>query len=185
MAAHLRRRTAPPSLPRMMRFCCAALLITGGVVTWLLRQPYRSGEAVASAWVADHLLSARVTSYPKLAFVIVGPPNHTTFMITPACSSMLIVVIFFLGSALLAVAAPRFRVRRIFTAFAIAVALAVAVNVARVILIVLTTSDLGEEIGFRLGHEYLGSILTVFGMALALLAYLVLLARDRSPVRTP
>lgn len=152
-------------------------------MTWLYRDQYRAGEAVTSAWIGDHFTSHSIWSYPKGSLIFVDRPVQLAFEVTPQCSSMIIAIIFFLGSALLALVAPRFRVRRILTAFAIAVVLAVFVNVTRVMLIVLTSSELGDGIGFRLSHEYIGSLLTVFGMAFALLAYLWLLARDRSAGR--
>ena len=64
------------------------------------------------------------------------------------------------------------------------IVLVVFINVARVVLIILVSSEWSHGIGFQLSHEYVGSLLTVFGMAVALLVYIVLLARDRSPVST-
>lgn len=180
---HARRPQAPVT-QRFARLACTALLVAGGLATWWMRKPYRSGEAIASAWAADHLAGQPIWAYPKESLVLVGRPVQLSFVLTPECSSVVVAVIFFLGSAVLAMIAPRFRVRRILTAFAVAVVLAVLVNVGRVMLIILASSRLGETVGFRLSHEYVGSILTVFGMAFALLAYLWLLARDRTPVRT-
>ncbi len=95
---------------------------------------------------------------------------------------MVILISFLVGSAILASVAPRFRLRRILTALAVAGLLAVFVNVVRVVFIIFASSEWGQAVGFGLSHEYVGSTLTVFGVAAALLVYLLLLSRDRSPV---
>lgn len=170
---------------RVVRLACAALLVAAGVVGWLQRTPYRAGEAVASAWVADHLLDAPVFAYPAEALIFVGRPVRLGFEVTPECSSLIVLLTFLFGSAVLAVVAPRFRVRRILTALGLAGLLAVGVNVARVVMIVLASSQWGHGVGYGLSHESVGSTLTVFGVAFALLVYLWLLARDRAAVSAP
>ena len=167
------------------RFACAALLLAGGVGTWLMVDPYRGFEAKASAWLADLVSTQPIWTPPEQPVIFVGRPVDLAFVITPACSSMIVAVIFFLASALLSLVARRFRLRRILMAFAVAVVLAVFINLARVLLIVLASSEWSRTIGFQLSHEWVGSLLTVFGMAFAILVYLILLARDRSHVPAP
>lgn len=170
---------------RLARFACAILLIAGAVAVWQFRNPYRSVEAVVSAWSADHLLKAPVFAYSPEAVVFVGRPVRLGFTVTPECSSFIITIIFLLGSAVLAVLAPRFRLRRILMALGLAGVLAITVNLIRVLFIVLASSEWGRDVGFPLSHEYVGSTVTVLGMALALFVYLALLVRDRSPGDAP
>ncbi|MEP6697346.1 MAG: exosortase/archaeosortase family protein [Pseudonocardiales bacterium] len=132
--------------------------------------------------MADHVLAAPVFAYRPEALVFVGRPVRLGFQVTPECSSVIITISFLLGSAVLASFASRFRLRRILTALALAGLLAMVVNLLRVVLIVLASSAWGRGIGFGLSHEYVGSTLTVFGTAAALLVYFGLLARDRTRV---
>ncbi len=169
---------------RFVRFGCAGILLAGVVAVWLVRSPYRSAEAVASAWVADHLLHAPVFAYSADAVIFVGRPVRLGFHITPECSSLMITLSFLLGSAFLTAFAARFRLRRILIALALAGLLAIFVNVVRVVFIVVASSAWGRGIGFGLSHEYVGSTLTVLGTAAALMVYLWLLSRDRHPVAT-
>ena len=177
-------RPARPELTisqRLPRVAWAVLLATLGVIVWLVRTPYRGGEAVASAWVADHLLVAPVFAYEPDALVFVDRPVELAFEITPECSSLVVTLAFLFGSALLALVAPRFRVRRILTALGLAGLLAIGINVMRVVMIVLASSRWGHGVGYGVSHESIGSTLTVFGVAFAVLVYLWLLAKDRAP----
>ncbi|HEV2086939.1 MAG TPA: exosortase/archaeosortase family protein [Cryptosporangiaceae bacterium] len=184
----MRSRVSPAALlwsRRAVRFACATVLVALGVTAWLMRTPYRAAEAVASAWAADHLLTAPVFAYPAEALIFVGRPVQLAFEITPECSSLVVALTFLFGSATLAVVAPRFRMRRILTALAVAGALALGINVLRVVIIVVASSQWGHGIGYGLSHESVGSTLTVFGVAFALLCYLWMLARDRTPAGVP
>jgi len=164
-----------------MRFATAGLLVAGALSAWSMATEYRAGEAVASAWAVDHLVVAPVWAYPAQSLIFVGRPVRLGFQVTPECSSVIVAIMFLLGSALLAVIAPRFRLRRVLLALAIGTLVAIVVNLTRVVLIILASSRWGRGIGFGLGHDYVGSTLTVLGMACALLGYLWLLGRDRSP----
>lgn len=170
---------------RLGRLACSSLLIAAAVGVWQFRDSYRSVEAVISAWIADHLLKAPVFAYPPDAVVFVGRPVRLGFSVTLECSSLIITISFLLGSAVLASLAPRFRLGRILTALGLAGLLAIIVNLIRVVFIVLASSEWGRDVGFSLSHEYVGSTVTVLGMAAALLVYLWLLARDRSPTGAP
>lgn len=177
-------RLARPELTtsqRLVRVAWTVLLATLGVLVWLLRTPYRGGEALASAWVADHVLAAPVFAYAPDALIFVNRPVEMAFEITPDCSSLVVILAFLFGSALLSLVARRFRVRRILTALGIAGLVALGVNVARVVMIVLASSQWGYAVGYGVSHESVGSTLTVFGVAFAVLVYLWLLAKDRRP----
>lgn len=174
-------RSKPTISQRLLRLGWAVLLATLAVIVWLVRTPYRGGEAVASAWVADHLLVAPVFAYAPDALIFVERPVELGFEITPECSSLVVTLTFLLGSALLSLVAPRFRVRRILTALGLAGLLAVGINVVRVVLIVLASSQWGHGVGYGVSHESIGSTLTVFGVAFAVLVYLWLLAKDHAP----
>ncbi|MBA3488919.1 MAG: archaeosortase/exosortase family protein [Longispora sp.] len=182
--AHASRAQAPAT-HGLARFTLAGLLLAGGLGTWLMADPYRGMEAKATAWLADLVSTQPIWSAAEQPVIFVGRPVDLAFVITPSCSSMIVAVIFFVASGLLSFFGRRFRLRRILMAFAVAVVLALFINFARMILIVLASSEWSRQIGFQLSHEWLGSFLTVFGMAFALLVYLFLLARDRSPVASP
>lgn len=165
---------------RLVRFTWAALLASSGVIVLMVADPYRGGEAVASAWLADHVVAAPVFAHPADALIFVGRPVRLGFEVSPECSSLVVTLTFLFGSAMLAIVAPRFRVRRILTALTFAGLLAIGINVVRVVLIVLASSRWGNGVGYGISHESVGSTLTVFGVALALLVYLWLLAKGRA-----
>jgi exosortase/archaeosortase family protein len=170
---------------RAVRLTWAAIFVVVGIAGWMIRLPFRGGEATASAWLADRLLDVPVFAYPAEARVFVGRPVQLGFEITPECSALIVLLAFLLGSTLLALFAPRFRLQRILSAFALSCVLIVVVNVLRVVVIVVASSEWGHDAGYVFSHEAAGSTMTVFGVALALLVYLWVLARDRSPVGEP
>lgn len=170
---------------RAGRVLWAALFVAVGVTGWLIRTPFRGGEATAAAWLADRILVAPVFAYSPEALVFVGRPVERGFEITVECSALVVLLAFLFGSTLLALFAPRFRLRRIFSALALACLLIVVVNLLRVVVIVLASSQWGHRAGYVLSHEAAGSTMTVFSVALALLVYLWMLARDRTPVGEP
>jgi exosortase/archaeosortase family protein len=158
---------------------CALALIAAAVGVWRIQHQYRAGEAVASAWVAGHLVSTPIFAYQPDAVVFVGRPVRLGFSVTPECSSFIVLIIFLLGSALIASLAPRFAVRRILTALVFATLLAIFINVLRVGFIVTASTEWGRDLGFSLSHEYVGSTITIVGVAAAILLYLWLLSRKR------
>jgi exosortase/archaeosortase family protein len=111
-----------------------------------------------------------------------GPHRYMGLFITPDCTIAPLIIPFMAATAW--VAWRRVMLVRPLIGLAVAVGLLVALNQFRLLLIIMLTVRFGYKNGFYWGHTLIGSLVTVFGVVLIFVFYiLVVIRRKRAPAR--
>ena len=168
----------------LTRAVVAALLATAALlVAW--HGAYRSLEIRFAALLIDVLTAPDVYVVPprQTVYFGLGTDHAIGLKITPECTSAFLVVPLLVIAAVMTGLRPRIT-RRVLAALAVAAAALVLVNQLRVLTLVALISSLGRDRGYYLGHTLLGSMVSVFGGAAALVLFVWLATRapreDRS-----
>ena len=138
---------------------------------------------IFEAWLAGHLLplisSTRAGSVPgaPIIWFAAGPHRYLGLLVTPECTVAILMAPFLLVTAWNIWRQPGV-VRPVF-ALTVALALLILVNQVRLMTIAWLVRGMGIGSGFYWGHTLVGSLITVFGVALVFLCYAVLLAAGR------
>ncbi|NUT94292.1 MAG: exosortase P [Saccharothrix sp.] len=159
----------------------ALVVAAAGLV--LLHRAYRTAEIALSGLVLNALggvlgsgdgvvvVAARQTVYFGL-----GSDTPLGLRMTPECTSAFLVLPLLLVGAVMIALRPRIT-RKVLTALAVATAAVVVVNQLRVLTLVGLVEALGVDTGYYWGHTLLGSMVSVFGGAAALVAFVRLATR--------
>jgi exosortase/archaeosortase family protein len=176
----------PPTLKTFVttRFAVAALLLAAaGLVVW--HTAYRALEIRLAALLIRATTSSGVYAAPQRQTVYfgLGTDHAIGLKITPECTSAFLVVPLLLIGAAMLWLRPRIA-GRVLASLAVAVVALVLVNQLRVLTLVALISDLGRDRGYYLGHTLLGSMVSVFGGAAALVLFVWLSTRGPRRVAT-
>lgn len=157
-----------------LRRVTVGLLLGGCALVAVVRQAqYRNAEALLESQVLRHLLHMAATVTPGQAYVWAGVRRSLHgFLITPECSTALIVAI------VAAIAAPlsvmHRRPMRVLVGASVAAVVLLTANVLRLSLVIWATQRWGAS-GFTATHVYVGSVLMLMATMVAIVAFLMVL----------
>lgn len=152
--------------PASWRGRAAAMLLLGLIVAMLLvfEYQFRHLEAAAAAGLFGILTPTLAASKAPIIWFGLGQPGAFGLIITPDCSSgLLIVPLCLLGIGLMI--PRRLRPRRVASGLAGAAVLLVTGNMARIGVIALAIRIAGLGLGYQLGHLVIGSIVSIVCIA--------------------
>lgn len=137
---------------------------------------FRLAEAQVTAVVVHWFTAGIARGAGDIVYFGIGTTNVEGIVITPLCSSAVLVVpLLALAGVLLLLRLPALR---ILTGLLLALLLAVACNLTRYAASAAALQSWGRG-GFNLVHEYLGSLFVIFGFAAAILLLLRLTLSQR------
>jgi exosortase/archaeosortase family protein len=142
------------------------MLLLGLIVAMLLvfEYQFRHLEAAAAAGLFGILTPTLAASKAPIIWFGLGQPGAFGLIITPDCSSgLLIVPLCLLGIGLMI--PRRLRPRRVASGLAGAAVLLVTGNMARIGVIALAIRIAGLGLGYQLGHLVIGSIVSIVCIA--------------------
>ncbi|MFI9006731.1 exosortase P [Actinosynnema sp. NPDC053489] len=163
---------------RLNRVVVVALALAAiGLV--LAHRAYRTAEVVLSGLVLRALGTdgVEVVASRQTVYFGLGSDAPLGLRMTPECTSVFLVVPLLVVGAVMTALRPRIA-RRVLLALAVAGAAVVLVNQARVVVLVRLVGWLGVDTGYHWGHTLLGSLVSVFGGAAALVAFVWLATRS-------
>ncbi|MFE2757068.1 exosortase P [Actinosynnema sp. NPDC059335] len=168
---------AVPRTEHLNRVIVAALVVAAAGLV-VAHRAYRTAEVVLSGFLLGligvdgvEVVTARQTVYFGL-----GSDAPLGLRMTPECTSAFLVVPLLAVGAVMIALRPRIT-RRVLFALAVAVVAVVVVNQLRVLTLVALVGWLGVDTGYHWGHTLLGSLVSVFGGAAALVAFVWLATR--------
>jgi exosortase/archaeosortase family protein len=136
---------------------------------------FRAVEATLTADVVQLVTSGHAHGAGSIVYFGLGTSHVEGIVITTLCSTVVLVTpLLALAGILLLM--PSLRLTRVLLGLATALALAVACNLARYAAASYALQHWGRS-GFDLVHEYLGSLLVIFGFALAFILLLRIATR--------
>jgi exosortase/archaeosortase family protein len=149
------------------RFVTIAVLAAIAVLLLVFQYQFRDLEAAAAARLYGAVTPTLAAPGAPIVWFGLGSPGAFGLVITPDCSSALLIApLCVLGIGL---AIPRkLMLRRVCAGLAVAAALLVTGNLARIGLIAVMIRLYGIGTGYQLGHLILGSLLSVVCIALSL-----------------
>lgn len=159
-------RDDPTSLPGIARSRIVPIALLGGLVLALLlfQYQFRHLEAAAAAGVYGLITPTLAASSAPIVWFGLGMPGAFGLVITPECSSALLLApLCVLGMGLMI---PRkLAVRRVFAGLAVAAVFLVTGNLARIGLIAMMIRVFGLGTGYQVGHLILGSLVSIVCIA--------------------
>jgi exosortase/archaeosortase family protein len=154
----------------------ALIAAAAGLV--LAHRAYRTAEIVLSGLLLDALGSdgVEVVASRQTVYFGLGTDSPLGLRMTPECTSAFLVLPLLLVGAVMIALRPRIT-RRVLVALAVGGLAVVVVNQFRVLTLVGLVKWLGVDTGYYWGHTLLGSMVSVFGGAAALVAFVWLATR--------
>jgi exosortase/archaeosortase family protein len=166
-----RGRHAARVAPVIMRSRLIPMAVLAGTAVLLVvfQNQFRDLEAVVAAHVCSVITPTLAASGAPIVWFGLGTSNGFGLVITPDCSSALLLApLCLLGVGLMV---PRkLSLRRVWAGLAVAAALLVAGNMARIGLIAEMIHLYGLGTGYQLGHLVLGSLLSIVCIATSMVA---------------
>lgn len=157
-----------------------ACLIALAVALVIWQRFYRTAEVVLAGGVLRlttghgvYVADARQTVYFGL-----GGDSPFGLRMTPECTSAFLVLPLLVVGAIMIALRPRIT-RQVLIALGVAALAVIVVNQLRVLTIVGLVNWLGTDLGYYWGHTMLGSMVSVFGGAVALVLFVWLATRNR------
>lgn len=149
------------------RILAAAALAGIAVLLLVFQDQFRDGEAVVAARLYSVITPTLAAPGAPIVWFGLGSPGAFGLIITPDCSSALLITpLCVLGMGL---AIPRrLALHRVCAGLAAAAALIVVGNLARIGLIAAMIRLCGMGTGYQLGHLVLGSLMSVLCIALSI-----------------
>jgi exosortase/archaeosortase family protein len=144
----------------------------------LAHQAYRTAE-IALSGVLLGLVSSdgvHVAAERQTVYFGLGSDTPLGLRMTPECTSAFLVLPLLVVGAVMIALRPRIR-QRVLIALGVAAAAVVAVNQFRILTLVGLVKWLGVDTGYYWGHTLLGSMVSVFGGAAALVLFVWLATR--------
>ncbi len=153
-------------------------LVAGAAGLVLAHRAYRTAEIVLSGLLLDALGSdgVEVVASRQTVYFGLGSDSPLGLRMTPECTSAFLVLPLLVVGAVMIALRPRIA-RRVLFALAVASVAVVVVNQFRVLTLVGLVDWLGVDTGYYWGHTLLGSMVSVFGGAAALVAFVWLATR--------
>ncbi|MFJ8963119.1 exosortase P [Lentzea sp. NPDC102401] len=171
MTLALRRATLPSRVTVVVLLAVAAGLV-------FAHRLYRTAEISLSGAILSVISSYGVDVIPDRQTVYFGLGSDTPLglRMTPECTSAFLVLPLIVVGAVMIALRPRIQNRVLF-ALGVAALAVVIVNQFRVLTLVGLVQWLGVDTGYYWGHTLLGSMVSVFGGAAALVAFVWLATR--------
>jgi exosortase/archaeosortase family protein len=164
-----------------------AMVLLGGIAAALMgfEFQFRHLEAYAAAHLYSLVTPTIAASSAPIIWFGLGSPGAFGLVITPDCSSALLIApLCLLGVVLLI---PRkLAVDRVMKALAVAAVILVAGNLTRIGVIALAIRVAGIGTGYQVGHLVLGSLISIICIAVSLtLLTVIITARDGEALWAP
>lgn len=168
---------AMPRTSPLNRVVVVALVVAAAALV-PAHAAYRAAEITLSGLLLDALGTDGVAVVPGRQTVYFGLGSDTPLglRMTPECTSAFLVLPLLVVGAVMIALRPRIS-RRVLVALAVAGTAVVVVNQFRVLTLVGLVKWLGVDTGYYWGHTLLGSMVSVFGGAAALVAFVWLATR--------
>lgn len=169
---------AVPRAGHLNRVVVVALVVAAAGLV-VAHRVYRTAEILLSGLLLDVLGSdgVEVVAARQTVYFGLGTDAPLGLRMTPECTSAFLVVPLLAVGAVMIALRPRIT-RRVLGALAVAGAAVVLVNQLRVLALVGLVRWLGVDTGYHWGHTLLGSMVSVFGGAAALVAFVWLATRS-------
>lgn len=163
------------------------MVLLGGIAAALMgfEFQFRHLEACAAAHLYSLVTPTIAASRAPIIWFGLGSPGAFGLVITPDCSSALLITpLCVLGVALLI---PRkLAVHRVMKALTVAAVILVAGNLTRIGVIALAIRMAGIGTGYQVGHLVLGSLISIICIAVSLTVLTVIItARDGEALWAP
>jgi exosortase/archaeosortase family protein len=156
-----------------------ALLIAVAVGLVLGHLAYQTAE-VSLAGVLLHLFSSSgvyVAAGQQTVYFGLGSARPLGLTMTPECTSAFLLVPLIVVGALLIGLRPRIA-GRVVASLAVAAVVLIVVNQVRILTMAALVGWLGTDRGYYWGHTMVGSVVSVFGGAIALVLFVWLATRQ-------
>lgn len=167
----------PPHLGLSAKFLAVPLLAFGAALLFFL-SAYRTGEVLlTSAFL--RLASSEgtyVDTSRQIIYFGIGGNTPLGLQMTPECTSALLVLPLVVIGAVMVFLRPTIA-RRVYTSLAIASIGLILVNQLRLLVLVGLVRVIGPSAGYYWGHTLLGSVVSIFGGAIALVLFVWLATR--------
>ncbi len=163
---------------RALRVVAAGVLCGIALSLLIYQYQFRHLEAVAAAHVYRLFTPVLAASRAPILWFGLGTSTSYGLMITPDCSSALLIVPL-CGLGMLLLIPRRLAVSRVIRALMVAAAVMVAGNLLRIGVIAIAVRFGGLGAGYQLGHLILGSIISIIAIAIGLTLLTVILVRQR------
>jgi len=169
----------------LVTWCVVGALLGVGAALVGWHGVYRSLEIRLAAVLIDATTSSGVYVAPhrQTVYFGLGTDHAIGLKITPECTSAFLVVPLLLVAAAMVSLRPRIT-RRVLASLGLAVVVLVLVNQVRMLTLVALIGGFGRHRGYYLGHTLLGSMVSVFGGAAALVLFVWLSTRTPRPKDT-
>lgn len=157
-----------------------AIGLLGAIATMLMifQYPFRQLEARAAADLYRLFTPVLAATRAPIIWFGLGTPGAFGLEITPDCSSALLIVPL-CGLGMLLMIPRRLAVSRVATALAVAALVLVVGNLLRIGVIAVAVRLAGVSTGYQIGHLILGSIVSIIGIALALILLVAIVTSRR------
>lgn len=159
--------------------------VVGGLA--VLQGPYRGLEAAGAAWLARGVFGTPASAYRPLA-VVVAQRDHANaigIQVTAECTSAMVVMVLAVVAGAMAAASrrgPRRSSLRMLTAFGISALTVIVANELRLAFLAAAYHWWGFHDGFVMAHLLYGSLVSIAGMVLGVLAFASIIGRDRGRI---
>jgi exosortase/archaeosortase family protein len=166
-----------PRRPYLAPLTAGMLLALGIVLVWW-HAGYRSMEIRLSGLLIDLVTSSGVHVVPQRQTVYfgLGTDHALGLRISPECTSAFLVVPLLVAAAAMVWLRPRITAR-VLGSLGVGALVLVLVNQLRMLTLVGLISNVGRDRGYYLGHTLFGSMVSVFGGAVALVLFVWLSTR--------
>jgi exosortase/archaeosortase family protein len=140
----------------------------------------RGWEALLSSEIVSLVTGTRTGVNPFLAIVSFPQPSgpRTGLQITPECTSAFLVLPLLIVTGLVTWLRKRLTFWPI-AGLAVTTALLFATNQVRILAVVLLIRGMGFDEGYYWGHTMIGSLISVFGIGISLVIYVMFAVRGR------
>jgi exosortase/archaeosortase family protein len=172
VAAH---RPSPLSLRLLIALLAAVVLLLV-----LGHRVYQSAE-ISVAGLLLHLFSSSgvyVVADQQTVYFGLGSPTPLGLTMTPECTSAFLLVPLVVVSAVLIGLRPAIA-RRVMASLGVAALVLIVVNQLRILTLAGLVGLLGTNTGYYWGHTMVGSLVSVFGGAIALVLFVWLATKQR------
>ena len=171
----------PSALPNRL---FVAFLLTLAAALVVAHRAYQSAEISLSGLLLHVVTSSGVQVAPgrQTVYFGLGSDHPLGLTMTPECTSAFLLVPLVVVAAVLIALRPGIG-RRVLASLGVATVVLVVVNQLRIMTLAALVGWLGTDRGYYWGHTMIGSLVSVFGGAIALVLFVWLATRQRSGSR--
>lgn len=178
--------TATQRTLRVLKGILGVALAAGGVIVMLNHDYLRTVETIVAASLSNSVTPGDMYVAPggHSFFWAAATPAMHGLRVTAECTAAFLIGPLLILSGLI-LASGRFGLTRALSATAVAGSILVLANQGRIVLIAWATAKWGVADGYQWSHTVGGSIVVGIGVALALVAFMIMLAArwKKKPIR--